>query len=507
MAPEIPARLPGLAEVNWFLRALTRESAPCYEFPPDHNILLRAGLIDTILVAAMRRTLCLASLAVMMLAARQVWSADMLHWDTSTDHVDAQIETWTVPQLLQRVAAVTGWQVFIDPAISNSVPTKFKEKKTGDALQRLLGSINYALAPDTNGAPRLYVFRNSRDQATQAVAPIPTQVAKAKGRIENEVVVTLKPGEKIEDLAKKLGAKIVGRVDGLNTYRLRFDDADAAQAARQSLGSNPAVASVDDNFFVQHPESSQPLGGPGRPLGLNPKAVPDGKYVVVGLIDTAVQGKEGNVSDFLLPSQSVAGEAKPSDSGPTHGTSMSETILRGLSYANGNASTAVRILPVDVYGGNPNTSTFDVASGIYQAVNSGASIINLSLGSDGDSAFLHNTIVNAHNQGVVFLAAAGNEPVTTPTYPAAYSEVIAVTASDRQGNIASYANRGSFVDVVAPGQSFVTFAGEQFYVIGTSASTAYASGVAAAAAETSKANGGSIEAAVRQAFTPKKTSP
>ena len=50
----------------------------------------------------------------------------------------------------------------------------------------------------------------------------------------------------------------------------------------------------------------------------------------------------------------------------------------------------VRILPVDVYGGNEMTTTFAVAEGIYRAVNAGANPINLSLTSAGDSAFLRH---------------------------------------------------------------------------------------------------------------------
>jgi hypothetical protein len=231
--------------------------------------------------------------------------------------------------------------------------------------------------------------------------------------------------------------------------------------------------------------------------------VPDGKYVVVGLIDSAVQVRDVDFAEFVLPALSVVGGGDVSSAEPSHGTSMAETILRGLSYASENQSTAVRILPVDVYGDSGMTSTFDVAAGIYRAVNAGAMIVNLSLGSEADSAFLRETIRSAHDQGVVFLAAPGNEPVATPSYPAAYPQVIAVTAGDRRGNIASYANYGDFVDAIAPGTSLVTFRGQQYYVVGTSVATAYASGLAAAAAELARSNGGSVETAVRNVLAPK----
>ena len=140
---------------------------------------------------------------------------------------------------------------------------------------------------------------------------------------------------------------------------------------------------------------------------------------------------------------------------------------------------------MNVYGDSETTSTYDVASGIVQAVNSGADVINLSLGSSGDSQFLHDTIDQVLQQNIPIYAAAGNQPVTTPTYPAAYPGVYAVTASGANGQIASYANRGSFVDMIAPGDDVVGFDGQSYMVEGTSTASAYASGTAAGLADAS----------------------
>jgi hypothetical protein len=424
--------------------------------------------------------------AIVSLLALTARGANMLEWDPEKDRVAARVDSWTVPQLLQRVSAVTGWQVLIDPTINETVSAQFTNKNSGEALARLLGKLNFALAPETNGPSKLYVFRASRTQATRLIAPITTATSTNKSRIANELIVTLKPGENIEDLAKRLGAKVVSKIDGMNAYRLRFDDASDAQTARTDLQTDSSVASVDDNFSIGVPETAQPLGGAARPLGLTPRAVPDGQYPIVGLIDTAVQGKEGGITDFLLPGISVVGEQRGANSKDlAHGTSMAETILRGVALYG--SDTSVRILPVDVYGGNPATSTFDVAAGIFKAVNGGANIINLSLGSDGNSTFLYNTIKSAYDQGVRFYAAAGNEPTTNPTYPAAYNDVAtAVTAMDRSGQVASYANRGSFVDMLAPGTSYVNFNGQSYVVMGTSAATAWASGSAAGKTDTTR---------------------
>ena len=48
----------------------------------------------------------------------------------------------------------------------------------------------------------------------------------------------LKPGAKIDDLARSLGAKVIGRIDSLNAYRLQFQDQAAADTAREQLAAN-----------------------------------------------------------------------------------------------------------------------------------------------------------------------------------------------------------------------------------------------------------------------------
>lgn len=413
-------------------------------------------------------------------------AADALRWDAARDRVDASVETWTVPQMLRRVAAATGWQIYLDPEITSRVPTKFTDKKQGEALKRLLGDYNYALVPETNGSSKFFVFRTTRAEATQAIEPIVSK--DSTNRIDNELVVTLKPGEKIEDLAKKLGAKIVGRSDGQNTYRLRFDDEPAADTARSSLEKDSAVESVDNNYYVARPESAQSLGSSSKPLALIPKASPDGAYTVVGVVDSAVDAKGGGFADFILPGYETSGAS--ADGTPSHGTAMAEIILRSLSLSSDDKSTTVRLLPVNVFGENgEQTTTYDIAKGIYTAVNGGAMYVNLSLGGDGDSSYLYKTIKSAHDQGVQFYAAAGNSPTTSPTYPAAYDVVTSVTAGNRDGSIASYANRSPTVDVVAPGSAVVNYGNLQYRFDGTSTSTAIVSGQAAATADKAKKSG------------------
>jgi hypothetical protein len=293
---------------------------------------------------------------------------------------------------------------------------------------------------------------------------------------------------KIDDLARQLGAKVTGRLGSLNAYRLHFEDEDATEAARKSLEDNSDVASVDSNFYMDRPDQPEFLGANATlPFSLSPKVATDGSGVIVGLVDTGLQPLDPKYAQFLLDALSVVEGSTASGTMPSHGTTMAETILQAMAGASTSSSLAVQLLPVDVYGDSATTTTFDVAYGISLVIDGGATIINLSLSGDGNSTLLETLIRNSSADGVLFIGAAGNVPVTTPTYPASYAEVLAVTAGDGQGNYAPYANYGAFVDVMAPGTSIVPYNGQNWAVSGTSSSAAYVTGVAAAtAAQTGK---------------------
>ncbi len=423
-----------------------------------------------------QRCVAVLLLAAALFAVAPARAAGTFNWETNRNQVSADIKDGKLLPLLEQVASVTGWQVFLEPDTTCIVSAKFSRLPPGEALHLLLNGLNFALVPVTNGSSRLFVFRTSMQNATQSVRPKPAESGQGK-LIPNELIVRLKPGANIDEIAKLLGAKVTGRIPGLNAYRLQFEDQAAADAARQQLAANPDVSSVDSNYSVDRPPG--PTGAQSSnlppPPSLQLKPPPSDGRIIVGLVDTRLQPLGNGLDDFLLKALSVAGEAQPDPNNPTHGTSMAETILRSLA-AMTKGSSSVQIQPVDVYGPNAYTSTFDVANGIAQAVNAGANPINLSLGSDADSSFLHSVIQDATSKGIIFIGAAGNEPVTTPFYPAAYPEVMAVTAVD-QGQLASYANRGSFVSLGAPGTSVVYFDNQPYFVTGTSSSAAFISGI------------------------------
>jgi subtilisin family serine protease len=88
----------------------------------------------------------------------------------------------------------------------------------------------------------------------------------------------------------------------------------------------------------------------------------------------------------------------------------------------------------------------------------------------------------ARQQGVVVIAAAGNDGAKSrPLYPAAYADVIAVTATDADDKLFQAANRGTHIALAAPGVDVLLPAPDAAYQVttGTSFAAAEVSGIAA----------------------------
>ena len=102
--------------------------------------------------------------------------------------------------------------------------------------------------------------------------------------------------------------------------------------------------------------------------------------------------------------------------------------------------------------GRARTDTARVLEALQRLEEHGAQVINMSLVGPSDD-LVHDRIADmSTRKGVVFVAAAGNGgPAAPPGYPAAYKEVIAVTAVDDRKRSYDYANRGRYIDVAAPG--------------------------------------------------------
>ncbi len=147
----------------------------------------------------------------------------------------------------------------------------------------------------------------------------------------------------------------------------------------------------------------------------------------------------------------------PDNDNQEHGTHVTGTV--GATINNGMGVAGMLVDTIYFAKVSDNNSTLS-NTGIVNAINSIASnpkirVINMSLGAYSQNSALETALQNAYNNGKLLIAAAGNDAVSNPMYPAAYNVVISVSAVgvDAGGNLtdASYSNYGSTIDVSAPG--------------------------------------------------------
>ena len=130
----------------------------------------------------------------------------------------------------------------------------------------------------------------------------------------------------------------------------------------------------------------------------------------------------------------------------------------------------------------------------------------MSLGAPRGSKALQQVIQKARSQGVVIVAAAGNEGPKEGTvdYPAAYPEVIAVAASDAKDNVASFSSRGPQVALIAPGVDVLSTVPGGGYAkhSGTSMAAPHVAGLAAIAVAEGAAGPEGVSRALLGAASP-----
>ncbi|MBI4473767.1 MAG: S8 family serine peptidase [Acidobacteria bacterium] len=129
-----------------------------------------------------------------------------------------------------------------------------------------------------------------------------------------------------------------------------------------------------------------------------------------------------------------------------------------------------QIMPLRVFDDNGNTDIFSIARALHWARQNEAHVINMSFGMTTNSATIQKAVASARQAGMAVVASAGNNNTTAAQYPAAYSGVITVAATDPLDKKAGFSNYGSKIYVTAPGVNIISAVAGGFYgvVSGTS---------------------------------------
>ena len=206
--------------------------------------------------------------------------------------------------------------------------------------------------------------------------------------------------------------------------------------------------------------------------------------VTIAILDTGVTPVPDLAGSLVPGYDFVHGDSNTSDDNG-HGTQVASVAAARTSNALGVAGACGRcsIMPVKVLDANGVGSASTVAQGIGWAVAHGANVINLSMSTTDAEPVLSNAIDAAIARGVSVVIAAGNGGSSDPAaggYPAAASSgAIRVGAIAKNNTLYSWSNRGSWVDIAAPGSAgAATSQGNYFLgVNGTSIAAPVVSGV------------------------------
>ena len=206
--------------------------------------------------------------------------------------------------------------------------------------------------------------------------------------------------------------------------------------------SDVIVAVVDTGVLFDHPDLSGRLTATGYDFVSDPASALD--------------------DDGIDPDPSDAGAQNPGTS-IFHGSHVAGTIAAQTNNGVGVAGVGwnTRIMPVRALGKGGIGANYDIAQAVLYAAglenisktfpSQRADIINLSLSGTNESELEKDIYDKVRAQGVIVVAAAGNNASSQPVYPAAYDGVLAVSGVDINELRAPYSNFGSYVDLAAPG--------------------------------------------------------
>ncbi len=203
--------------------------------------------------------------------------------------------------------------------------------------------------------------------------------------------------------------------------------------------------------------------------------------IKVAIIDTGIDLKHPDLKDNIKGGYNALQPWKSPNDDNGHGTHVA-----GIVAALNNTIGVVGVGPqIDLYAVkvlNAAGSGYlsDVIEGLDWAIQNEMHVVNMSLGTSVDIPSFREAVQRVNAAGIVQVAAAGNTGGSV-VYPAAYPEVIAVSATDQNNQIASWSSRGPEVDLSAPGVNiYSTYKGSSYKALsGTSMSAPHVSGVVA----------------------------
>jgi hypothetical protein len=301
-------------------------------------------------------------------------------------------------------------------------------------------------------------------RATPQPAPLPERAEReltALGLDDDDVAALGAQGFAVDErvLVELLGGELV---------RLVAPDGVSLEDARATVAALNAASAVDFNHYYRPEarplENCEGMNCPATELiDWHFSAPEDDSCVVparIGLIDTGINPDHDAFSAGSVTVLNRVGQ-NDEESDLKHGTAVAALLVGSKQERTSGLLPGADLVAVDAFqtaGADTRATAYDLVQAIDRVAREEISVLNLSLAGPANE-LLERTVAAIAENGVILVAAAGNNgPNAEPVYPAAYDDVIAVTAVDRNTRPYRRAGQGDHIDIAAPGVEIWTAA-------------------------------------------------
>ena len=280
----------------------------------------------------------------------------------------------------------------------------------------------------------------------------------------DELIIKFKSPSQVKGKEKQLQKEIekvtkLGFVESLGAYVIKVDDLNKnPNAVLNHFKNNKFIDYVEPNYVMKFDFIPNDTNYKSQSLVLSLLKAQDGWDILTGDSSKIIAVVDSGVAVHpdlppLMPGYSAVSSLSPNNDKVGHGTGVAGTI--GCIGNNGIGSAGINwnasIMPVKVDDANGTLTAANVANGIKWAADNGAKVINMSIGFATDSTTIKSAIDYAYNKGCVLVAATGNDSKNAVSYPARYSNVIAVGSTTNGTTRVASSNYGTGINVVAYG--------------------------------------------------------
>ncbi len=270
----------------------------------------------------------------------------------------------------------------------------------------------------------------------------------------------------VDKLLALFGGKVHHKIDPINVSVVELPE-QAIEKASDALMKSGGFAFIERDFIAQvtatpnDPDFSSQwhlakIQAPSA-WGITQGSA----NVPIAVIDSGADPTQLDLKPKLIGGWNfLTGNSNTSDTGCNtgHGTAVAGAAAAATNNLTGVAGVgwANTVMPLVVTSSGCFAYYSDMASAITYATDHGVRIINISIAGSSASSTLQSAVDYAWSKGAVIFAAAGNSSSSSPVYPAACNNVLAISATEPTDTLSSFSNYGSWIDLAAPGDTILT---------------------------------------------------